>query len=150
MTLNSIFAKGLSMKRLALLVVLLLPLTASAKEKPRPMKVDDLFRFKRISEAQISPDGKWVVYTQANVNLEANKSVSHLWLASTDKGGVIKQLTAAAKSDRHPRWSPDGKSILFESSRSGSNQLWIIDIDGGEARQLTRLSTEAATGIWSR
>jgi dipeptidyl aminopeptidase/acylaminoacyl peptidase len=56
---------------------------------------------------------------------------------------------APGKKDRHPRWSPDGKQILFESNRSGDNQLWLIALDGGEARQLTTIATEASTGIWS-
>ena len=138
------------MKRLAFIAILLFPLAGGAGESTRSMKVDDLFRFKRVADPQISPDGKWVVYVLGNVNLETNKTVSNLWLASTDKGTPAKQLTADAKSDRHPRWSPDGKSILFESSRSDSSQLWIIDITGGEARQLTKISTEASLGIWSR
>ncbi|MCS7047279.1 MAG: S9 family peptidase, partial [Gemmataceae bacterium] len=77
---------------------------------------------------------------------------TNLWLVSTDpkQAGKTKQLTAAPKSDRHPRWSPDGKYILFESNRSGTNQLWIIPFDGGEPVQLTTLSTGASTGIWSR
>jgi dipeptidyl aminopeptidase/acylaminoacyl peptidase len=138
------------MKRLAVLVLLLLPVGAIAGEKTRPMKVEDLFRFKRIADPQISPDGKWVVYQLGTVNLEANKVVTNLWLVSTDKGATRKQLTSSGKADRHPRWSPDGKSILFESNRGGSTQLWIIDLAGGEARQLTRISTEASLGTWSR
>src|SRR5262249_16004292 len=54
------------------------------------------------------------------------------------------------KADRHPRWSPDGTKILFESTRSGDSQLWVIDLSGGEARQLTTISTGASSGIWSR
>src|SRR5262249_4921718 len=54
------------------------------------------------------------------------------------------------KKDRHPRWSPDGRFLLFESNRSGANQLWVIDTTGGEARQLTTIATEASTGLWSR
>ena len=138
------------MKPLAMLVLFLLPMGTLAGEQKRPMKVNDLFRFKRVADPQISPDGKWVVYVLGNVDLEANKTVANLWLASSDKSGPVKQLTAHAKSDRHPRWSPDGKSILFESSRSGSTQLWIIDIHGGEASQLTTLSSEASLGTWSR
>ena len=88
------------MKRLVVLVLLLLPIGSWAQA--RPMKVDDLFGFKRLADPQISPDGKWVVYVQGNVNLAANKSVANLWLASTDKGGAVKQLTDNAKSDRHP------------------------------------------------
>jgi dipeptidyl aminopeptidase/acylaminoacyl peptidase len=112
------------------------------------MTVDDLFRFRRVADPQISPDGKTVVYVVTTVDLAGNKTSSNLWLASSD-GGWRRQFTTAPKKDRHPRWSPDGKQILFESDRSGSDQLWVIDIGGGEARQLTTISTEANTGIWS-
>ena len=70
------------------------------------MQVEDLFRFKRIADPQVSPDGKWVVYVQSNVSLTGNKSVASLWLASTDKGGVVKQLTASTKSDPATRSDP--------------------------------------------
>ena len=60
-----------------------------------------------------------------------------------------RQLTTTTKKDRHPRFSPDGRRILFESNRSGENQLWLIDLSGGEARQLTTIASEASTGIWS-
>ena len=50
-------------------------------------------------------------------------------LASTGGGeSKPRQLTTTSKSDRHPRWSPNGKQVLFESNRSGDNQLWVIDV----------------------
>ncbi|MFL5339245.1 MAG: S9 family peptidase, partial [Gemmataceae bacterium] len=76
---------------------------------------------------------------------------SSLWIAATDGKGEPRQLTnAAGKKDHHPRWSPDGKRILFESNRSGETQLWVIGLDGGEAKQLTTISTGASDAIWSR
>ena len=140
------------MKRAAaFLVILLITSPISAADK-RPMTVDDLFKFQRVSDPQISPDGKWVVYVQGVVDLEANRTARNLWLASTDPAvdRKPKQLTSTLKGDGHPRWSPDGKHILFESTRSGTSQLWIIAVDGGEPKQLTTISTGAATGIWSR
>ena len=114
------------------------------------MKIDDLFAFKRVSDPQVSPDGKQVVYVIGTVDLAANKSASALWIAASDGKSAPRQLTnAAGKKDSHPRWSPDGKKILFESNRSGDSQLWLISLDGGEAKQLTTISTEANTGIWS-
>ncbi|HMO35567.1 MAG TPA: S9 family peptidase, partial [Gemmatales bacterium] len=115
----------------------------------RPMTVDDLFAFKRVSDPQVSPDGKLVVYVVTTVDLPGNKSSSNLYLQSTEPGAPARQLTTTSKKDRHPRWSPDGTKILFESNRSGTNQLWVIDLAGGEAQQITSISTGASTGIWS-
>jgi dipeptidyl aminopeptidase/acylaminoacyl peptidase len=137
------------MKVLFLFVGLLLILPAPAQAQQRPIQVDDQFRWLRVADPQISPDGNHVVYVVTKVDLAGNKSSANLWLASTD-GKTRRQLTTTPKSDRHPRWSPDGKFILFQSNRSGSNQLWLIGTDGGEARQLTTISTGAETGIWSR
>jgi dipeptidyl aminopeptidase/acylaminoacyl peptidase len=140
------------MKRLTLLFtgwLLLVPATVWAQAK-RPMQIDDLFRFKRVSDPQISPNGRWVAYVVAEVDTADNKIPSSIWLAAADGKTVPWRLTnAPGKKDRHPRWSPDGKEILFESNRSGAFQIWSIEIGGGEARQLTDIATEANTAIWS-
>jgi dipeptidyl aminopeptidase/acylaminoacyl peptidase len=118
-------------------------------QSKRAMTLGDLFRFQRVSDPQVSPDGKWVAYVVTSADLEKNALVSHLWIVPTDGSSAPRQLTAAGKRDRHPRWSPDSKRILFESNRSGENQLWLIELEGGEARQITSISTGAAHGIWS-
>jgi dipeptidyl aminopeptidase/acylaminoacyl peptidase len=117
--------------------------------KRRPMKIDDLYRFQRVSDPQVSPDGRLVAYVLTTVDRDANSTSSSIWLASADGKGAPLALTNTTKKDRHPRWSPDGKRILFESNRSGTNQLWVIDTSGGEARQLTTLSTGAGGALWS-
>jgi dipeptidyl aminopeptidase/acylaminoacyl peptidase len=117
---------------------------------PRPIQVDDLFRFKRIGSAQISPDGRHVVYAATEIlDVGQNKSIARLWIAPSDGSAPPRPLTNSSFKDGNPRWSPDGQWVLFESSRSGSSQLWVIAVSGGEARQLTSLCTEASNGIWS-
>jgi dipeptidyl aminopeptidase/acylaminoacyl peptidase len=130
-----------------LFALALLGPTVWAEDK-HPMTIDDLFRFKRVADPQISPDGSTVAYTLTTVDLAGNRTTTNIWLASTGNDSR-RQLTNTTKHDRHPRWSPDGKRILFESDRSGDNQLWVINVGGGEARQLTTLASEAGTGLWS-
>jgi dipeptidyl aminopeptidase/acylaminoacyl peptidase len=139
------------MHRAATLAAALLCLapTARAADAKRPMTVDDLFRFQRVADPAVSPDGKAVAYGVTTVLLKENRTTSAIWLAPTEGAGTPRQLTSGAKKDRHPRWSPDGKQVVFESNRSGDNQLWVIDVGGGEARQLTSIATEAGTPVWS-
>ena len=115
----------------------------------RPIAFDDLMKAKRISDPQVSSDGRWVAYVQGAVDFEANKVVNHIWLIPT-AGGEPKQLTNGEGSDTRPRWSPDGDSIAFISNRGGESQVWIIPVNGGEARRVTSLSTEADGVTWAR
>lgn len=113
-----------------------------------PMQLDDLFTIQRVSDPQLSPDGKTVAFVITAVDKEANKTNSDVWVIPVS-GGAASQLTNSPKHDRHPRWSPDGKSILFESNRNGSYQLYHIDVATGVTKQLTNISTEASGGLWS-
>jgi len=109
---------------------------------------EDLAKVQRIADPQLSPDGKWVAYEAGVVDLAANKTVRHIWLVSAD-GGEPRQLTRGDGSDTRPRWSPDGRSLAFISTREGSSQVWILTFDGGDPRPLTSLSTEADGVTWA-
>ncbi len=115
----------------------------------RPITFEDLMKIQRISDPQVSPDGKWIAFVLAQVDLEANTQTRHIWLISTD-GTALIQMTQGKGSDNRPRWSPDGQSLAFISTRSGKSQVWFIGLKGGEARQLTTISTEADGLAWAR
>ena len=116
----------------------------------RPITVEDLFSFQRVGAPALNSSGEWIVYSVTEIlDSRKNTSVSRLWVAPVDQRFPPRQLTNSSARDSNPRWSPDGRWILFESNRSGSNQLWAISSAGGEARQLTAISTGASTGIWS-
>jgi len=102
-----------------------------------PFGVRDLLAMDRISDPQVSPDGKWVVFVVRRTDLEANCGRNDLWLIPTD-GGDLRQLTSHLQSDMNPRWGPDSRTIWFVSDRSGSSQVWRISLDGGEAQQISR------------
>src|SRR2546427_695134 len=81
----------------------------------RGITFDDLISLHRISEVQVSPDGKWAAYRVATPDLQANRSASNLWIVST-AGGPPQQLTRSGRDSR-PQWSPDGKRLAFLSIR---------------------------------
>ncbi len=114
----------------------------------RPMTIDDLLAIKSVSDPQISPDGKSVVYVVSELDRATDKSNSDLWLVPA-AGGEPKRLTTSEGTDNHPRWRPDGQAIAFVSSRGGSSQVWLLPIDGGEARPLTKLPIDVSGPIWS-
>src|SRR5688572_508384 len=88
-----------------------------------PFSVNDLLSLRRVGDPEVSPDGKWVVFAIREPNIDQNKFVSHLWLVSAD-GGQPRQITSHEKGESSPKWSPDGKTIAFLSSRGGSQQIW--------------------------
>ncbi|HET7841772.1 MAG TPA: S9 family peptidase, partial [Terriglobia bacterium] len=133
--------------------------TAPAIAK-RPITFNDLMKIHQTSDPQVSPDGRWVAYVQTDVEMEANKKVGHIWLVSLTRGvhamgnastssDEPRQLTRGDGNDTRPRWSPDSQTIAFISTRSGKQQVWIIPVNGGAARQLTNLSTEADGVTWA-
>ena len=128
--------------------VLILLATWTAAYAKHPITFEDLMKVQRISDPQVSPDGRWIAYVQGAVNLDSNKTTRHIWLVPVESGEP-RQLTRGEGSDTRPRWSPDGQSIAFISTRGGSAQIWIIPINGGEARQLTNLPTEADGETWA-
>jgi dipeptidyl aminopeptidase/acylaminoacyl peptidase len=120
----------------ALLVASTSPAAAPAAAKP--FAVDDLVRLKRLSDPRVSPDGKSVVFALTETDMDENKRRSDLWLLDlTGKDAAPRRLTQNAANDLNPRWSPDGKSLYFISTRSGSAQVWRLPIAGGEAMQVT-------------
>jgi dipeptidyl aminopeptidase/acylaminoacyl peptidase len=110
---------------------------AADLEKSHPFSIHDMLAMDRLSDPQVSPDGKLVVFVLRKTDLEENKGLTDLWLVGTD-GTSLRRLTSHKAADSNPRWEPDGKAILFISTRSDSSQVWRIRIDGGEAEQLTQ------------
>jgi dipeptidyl aminopeptidase/acylaminoacyl peptidase len=137
------------MKRYALstLVFLLLASAASHAQK-RAFTIEDLYKFKSISDVHVSPDGKSLIYSLGIQDLPRAKHVSHIWMMDID-GSNPRQMTQGEKSENSPSFSPDGKWILFISDRDGSSNLYVMPAAGGEARRLTNISTGVSDPLWS-
>jgi dipeptidyl aminopeptidase/acylaminoacyl peptidase len=119
----------------------------------RPMTFEDMMKMRRLGDIDLSHDGKWVLFSATDVDLEKNTKTSHLWIVPA-AGGKEVALTASEAGESRGRFSPDGKQILFLSPREGGQQIYLADFDGaagtiGEAHNLTSISTEADGAAWS-
>jgi dipeptidyl aminopeptidase/acylaminoacyl peptidase len=130
---------------------LLLALLASAPAFGRSLQARDFAALHDVSNPAISPDGQWVAYSVRTIDLDKDKRYTNLWLTRWD-GSSNRALTFGSKSQSLPRFSPDSRQLAFLSGRGDEDkgdQLWIMDLSGGEARQVTTLKGEVADYAWS-
>ncbi|HZD94814.1 MAG TPA: S9 family peptidase, partial [Candidatus Sulfotelmatobacter sp.] len=120
----------------------------------KPFTFEDMMALKRVGGPMISPNSKWVMFSAMEVDLNANKKTTHLWVVSL-AGGEAHELPTTAAGETGGRWSPDGKSYLFISAVEGSSQVWVNSFEpsngmpGGSPKKITNISTEADGAIWS-
>jgi dipeptidyl aminopeptidase/acylaminoacyl peptidase len=166
------------MRRLvcSLFALIVFSLAAFAQAK-HPFTFEDMMKLKRVGEPEVSPDGKWVIFSVVDVSLEANTKTPHIWIvplaeekagSSTPRDaspsanhpapvgmteGGERELIADQDGDR-PRWAPDGKRFAFISTKEGGSQVWVADFDGSAGtvsgvNKLTSIATEAGGELWS-
>lgn len=111
------------------------------------MRPDDLLRFVLVGDPQLSPDGMQVLFTRKTVN-DKNATIGQLW--SVGRDGALRQWTSHEKGAGQGRWSPDGGQIAFVAARDGAAQIYLIPVNGGEARKLTSFQEGSIGDIrWS-
>src|SRR5882724_3033777 len=129
-------------------LVLPLLLAASAVAQKAPFDAETLWKLARISDPQVSPDGKSVAFSVTTPDAAQNKKFNHIYVIPID-GGQPKEIGNIGDSNERPRWSPDSKKIAFTSGKNGTSQIWIMDADGGNAARVTNLPTEASGELYS-
>jgi dipeptidyl aminopeptidase/acylaminoacyl peptidase len=104
------------------------------------MTIGDLLAAVRVSEPQLSPDGKTVVFVRTTTDVATGKRNADLWAVPADGSGAPKLFIGGEKTENSPRWSPDGKRLAFISNRDGDMQVYVADADGGNIRQVTKVA----------
>ncbi|MFN8446380.1 MAG: S9 family peptidase [Caldilineaceae bacterium] len=113
----------------------------------RQVLPDDLYRLQWIQDGHISPDGQHIVYELSWMEGEEERSALYL---RNLQDGCERQLTQGLKKDSSPRWSPSGRQVAFLSTRTEKPQIFVIAVDGGEAKQVTTLKNGVGSGpVWS-
>ncbi|HET7891898.1 MAG TPA: S9 family peptidase [Candidatus Sulfotelmatobacter sp.] len=160
------------MRRLLLsLLVLAFSLPALAQAK-HPFTFEDMMKLKRVGDPQVSPDGKWVLFSVVDVDLEANTKTPHIWIVplGTQRPSTAtkdskanpsspvamtgeREIISDQDADR-PRWAPDGKRFAFLSTKEDGSQVWIAEFDGASGKvtgvqKLSSIATEAGGELWS-
>src|SRR5688500_7328534 len=138
------------MKILTFAAAILLVTTPCLAQDKRPLRVDDIYNIKDVSDPQRSPDGQWVAYTVTTAIKDTDKNNTDVWMVSWD-GRRQVQITSTADGESSPRWSPDNKYLSFVSSRQGAKtgQVWILNRDGGEAVKVTDVKGGVSDHVWS-
>ena len=114
----------------------------------RTMQPDDLFGLQFLNGAKLSPDGTQVIYYVNHVDTEEDEEFSTIYLADLSTA-TTHQMTNGETKDSIPQWSPDGRCIVFSSTRKGKPQLFMMPIDGGESKQITDLKQGVGGFAWS-
>ena len=138
------------MKRISLISLLILGLSNAFAQTKSNWSPTQTIKHKVISTVRVSPDGGKVVYAVKELKTIDGKSdfINHLFISDNNNTNTI-QLTQGEKNNINPKWSPDGKKIAFVSNRDGKNNLYFLNLGGGEAERLTDLKTGINDFKWS-
>jgi dipeptidyl aminopeptidase/acylaminoacyl peptidase len=134
------------------LVALLLTAFPGAQGK-RFITEKDLFKFTWVADPQISPDGATIAFVRVTVNEKENRYETSVFAVPSAGGAASRRLTSGIR-DTTPRWSPDGRRIAFVRStekdgKAQPAQIYLLQMDGGEARAITEISSGAGNPVWS-
>src|SRR5436309_65710 len=127
---------------------------AQTAPQKHPFTFEDMMKLKRVGAPMPSPDGKWVVFDCEDVDLTANTKTSHLWIVPAS-GGESRRLNPTPNHEERPRFSPDGKRLIWTSKATDPTQTWMCDFNPeagqlvGKPHQVTSISNGADGAIWS-
>ena len=121
----------------------LLASPAIAQQK-HALTFQDFAAVRGVSDPQISPDSRSVLYAVRTADVAANRRTGRTYLVPA-AGGTPRVWPADDVNATEARWSPDGKHVAYIAG----GQLWVSDVDGANRKQLTSLNGGATGPVWS-
>lgn len=122
--------------------------SAIAQEKSE-LQLLDIFDYEYVSDPQISPDGKKIIYVRNFKDIMTDRNLSNLWIVNPD-GSQNRPLTSGNQNDFSPRWSPDGKKVVFRSNmKDDKMKLYLMWMDTKEIFPLTNTPQSPGNISWS-
>ncbi len=134
------------------LVLICFAVTAVGAQAPKqPLTHETMYLMKRVGAPSLSPDGKWAVFAVTEPSYDATQSVSDLWIVPSDGSASPRRLTSTRAGESDVTWAPDSRRIAFSARRDGdeANQIYVLEMSGGEARRITNISTGARSPQFS-
>jgi dipeptidyl aminopeptidase/acylaminoacyl peptidase len=126
------------------------PLAAQAPRPGRAMTIEDLIVAPRVADAQLSPDGRTVLFVRTTTDGKTGRRNADIYSVAADGSGDAKGLITGDKSENTPRWSPDGRHVAFLANRDGAMQIYVADANGDNVRKVTGLAMGAQPPfVWS-
>ena len=116
--------------------------------KAEKMTAEKLSEMKKITEVELSPDGRLILFTMNTPCVEKNTSKSDIYMMPA-LGGEPVRLTYNGKANYNPTWAPDSKRFGFISDRSGKPQAYTLSLEGGEGKQITDMENGVSNLLWS-
>jgi dipeptidyl aminopeptidase/acylaminoacyl peptidase len=140
--------------KIFLTIILSFATSVFAQSQKHPFTFQDMMKLKRVGAPVPSSDGKWVVFDCQDVDLAANTKISHLWIVPAN-GDESRRLNPTPNHEERPRFSPDGKRLIWTSKATDPTQIWMCEFNPesgtliGKPHQVTTISTGADGAIWS-
>ena len=116
---------------------------AIAPAEPHPFSARDLLALDRVGDPQVSTDGKLVLFTLRQTDLEQNRGRKDLWVVGLD-GKPPSRLTSHPENEDSPRWLPGARQLLFLAKHDGKMQVWRTSVDGDPPTVLTNFPVDVA------
>jgi len=122
----------------------------------RPIRFEELATIPRVAGVAVSPDGRLAAYTVSTPDVAANTSRSAVWIVPiggeaagrNGVGGEARRVTSG-ENDSDARFSPDGQTLAFLSTRDGESQVWTMPVTGGEPVKATSIATGVDAFTWA-